>query len=182
MKIPNPIKRLGRWAWLVAMWFVGLLTERTLDLFVPSDITSGITLLLGIPPGIIILGGMAIATGGFCVWAWRNPGPDAHVFFGGYRLRRLEPLVMQCLSFTEADFAEQWYPKLNAHLTAKRLTESLDELRIPHPPLLVDRQDPEGLRRALVFLHQLRRRSAEGDLKKARQIAPSFNLKPVNNS
>ena len=182
MKLPNTIKRFRKWTAPVVLLVLSLLLERLLELFLPADIKTSITLFLGIPPGLIIIAVAAILACAFIVWVIRNDDPQLPIFFGGYRLRRIAPLVFELLRTKEFASSKDTSVSITHLSLASELTRKLDQLRIEHPDLHTthrfgDAVDDEYVKftLVLVFLDVLRRSCLDGDLKGAQSIMSRVN-------
>ena len=167
MKLPNPIKLIGKLTALVATVALTLLVEQLLS----AEIKEAIDQFLRIPFGVYLLVLELVVAGFIIRWIFRSDSLELPIFFGGWRLRRLVPLVdMLSLAKEHALSDEDAYGVTHA-ATAVELTEKLNKLGIQcpdltarHRPLFPGRQ-MDMAKESLAFLKRLRFYCLDRDLK-----------------
>ncbi len=166
------MKRFGKVVLSIFHWTASLLGLVAM----PSDIRHAVDLFLHIPLWVLIFTANGIGTIGIFWWIWHDTG-KAPIIAGGYRLRRLAPLVLELLRTKELASSEGTSVGIMHFSLASELTKKLNELRIEHPDLhsthrFGDAMDDEYLKFTLVllFLEVLRRNCLAGDLRGARAI------------
>ncbi len=165
-------------------------------LSIPADIAFWVKVVpLHVKDALEVLGGVslwhafvyahfiaAVATIGWWVWVWK--GLPTPIIFGGYRLRRLTPLVLDVLRIKELASSQGMSVGITHFSLASELSTKLDQLRIEHPDLhttfragdtVDDKYTSYSL--VLVYLEVLRRHCMTGDLRGARAIMSRVNTK-----
>ena len=145
------------------------------EVIVPDRFITQIASVASLEPTELLMVLLGLLFVFFLTWAIWADRAKLLAIAGGYRLRRLIPLIDTLTLAKEQTRSNADAYNITHQFVAKELTEKLEALRIPCPDLTVkyqhvfpDRQGT-GFLTSMAFLKRLRFYCVDGDLKGARE-------------